>query len=156
MRLDNGDQQAWRRYKQLVDDPDWFTRWMLERTQAVLMHYEKLAAQSIRHPELTAADAALGKSALNAITNALQQAPAVPPAPVDARVDMLQVVLSDAQALFVAELFLRPANKTEDSRAAVLADVKLDAVQQKRKNPWGGFREAWLEHYNHLQRPERY
>ncbi len=54
---------------------------------------------------------------------------------------MLFVALTNSQARFVSALF--------DDPDALPAGSLLDAVQKKRENPWGGFREAWLEHYNY-------
>lgn len=114
---------AWRRYASTADQPDWFTRWTLTRTRAVLVHFGD-------------SDLAAAVAALDA---ALEQPPLAPPAPVDARVDMLPLSLSAELALGVAQRF---------DNATVLDDVPLDSLQAKRQNPWGGFREAWLEHYN--------
>jgi len=136
VRLANEDQAAWQRYRELADHPAWFTRWMLSRTRLVLEHYKSAFAE-----DQAPRDLVLCESALDGITKALQQSPASPPSPVDPRVDMLFVALSTSEARFVAALF-----ETVDDWPV---SPPLDAVQQKRKNPWGGFREAWLEHYNH-------
>lgn len=120
---------AWRRYGRTADHPDWFTRWMLMRTLAVLEQ---------------GGDAALA-AAIAMLRAALLRPPLVPPVPVDARVDMLQLSLPEELALGVAERF---ANNPGMSGLPSLSDVPLDALQAVRKNPWGGFREAWLAHYN--------
>jgi len=111
---------------------------MLSRTKAVLEGYP--TAVSAKH-QLGAR--ALCESALSAVTRALKQRPAAPPEPVDSRVDMLFIALTSHEAQFVASLFR--------SAEAVPFGIALDAIQQKRNNPWGGFREAWLEHYNHCK-----
>ena len=136
VRLVNQDQAAWRRYKELADHPAWFTRWMLNRTRVVLEHYKEASRE-----DSVSGDLALCESALAALVTALGQSPAVPPSPVDSRVDMLNIRLTNRQAGFVAALF--------DSEDALPTGLQLDAIQKKRQNPWGGFREAWLEHYNY-------
>lgn len=106
---------------------------MLERTLAVL---DALARSSHFNPP----HEALPERLQSTLEGALNGRPLVPPAPVDPRVDMLFLVLDAEQAKWLASVF-------EDTRGLVSL-VRLDAVQAQRKNPWGGFREAWLEHYN--------
>jgi|GEM_PF-5122369 len=141
MRLVNKEQAAWQRYKALADHPAWFTRWMLQRTQVVLEHCRGASQEVFTEAskgDSVSRDLALCEGALGAVVEALGQSPAEPPSPVDPRVDMLFVVLTNSQAHFVAALF--------DSADALPTGPLLDATQQKRKNPWGGFREAWLEY----------
>ncbi len=122
--LENG----WRRYRRVADHPVWFTRWMLGRTLVVL------AEPALTDPLLL--------SAQIAISRALDSSPLAPPVAVDSRVDMLNVRLTSAQARAVAALFVT-ADRLPDGD-------QLDDLQRRRMNPWGGFREAWLEHYNHV------
>ncbi len=74
-----------------------------------------------------------------AIKHALAQPPVPPPTPVDSRVDLLALELSVVQTQKVLVAL-------EDT-----AQVELDELQARRVNPWGGFREAWLEHYNQVR-----
>jgi len=71
------------------------------------------------------------------IEQALVQVPVSPPKPIDPRVDLLSLELSLDQTRKV----LAALDNT--------GRVELDEAQARRTNPWGGFREAWLEHYNH-------
>jgi len=114
---------AWAEYRLQADRPDRFTRWMLERTLALL----------IVHIEYEGECEAIQQM----IELALLQSPMPPPKPVDPRLDLLSLELSPDQAKLVL------AALDDTSR------VELDELQSRRTNPWGGFREAWLEHYNH-------
>jgi len=92
----------------------------------------------------------LCESALSAVVHALGQPPAVPPEPVDPRVDMLLLELDLDESRFLAQLFENTDTKADAGADAEVGvdGTELDAIQQKRKNPWGGFREAWRTHYN--------
>lgn len=114
---------AWQEYRAAADEPGWMTRWMLERTLAVV--------EQLTPPDT---DALIGE-----LRATLASSPLPPPTPVDKRVDMLSLQLSPVLAFAVVECF------ADESTLGALA---LDATQATRKNPWGGFREAWLEHYN--------
>jgi len=115
----------WAGYRQQADRPDRFTRWMLERTLALLD-----GRPGCRDIEELIAGALLGP-------------PVPPPKPVDSRVDLLALELCAEQTLRV----LAALDETLDE----VGGVPLDDLQAKRVNPWGGFREAWLEHYNQVR-----
>lgn len=114
---------AWASYRVEADRPDRFTRWMLERTLV-----------------LVAGRATLDPALESLLRNALSAQPVAPPKPVDSRVDLLALELSPAQTRFILACL-------DDT-----AVVPLDELQAKRQNPWGGFHEAWLEHYNQVSR----
>ena len=99
---------------------------MLERTRA-------LVAGSSDQP-------AIRFSISQALDAALVTSPVVPPQPVDSRVDLLPLDLLPKQCQVILDCL-------EDPAAIPLADV-----QAKRDNPWDGVREAWLEHYNQVNR----
>ena len=126
-------QQNWQTYKALCDRPEVFTRWMIERTLVVI-------EQSLAGKQGDQNTRELGQ-AKSALMSLLTQTPLAPPQPVDPRVDMLLLRLPKIEAQAIVDLF--------DDAALLPGGDWLDAVQQKRENPWGGFREAWLEHYNH-------
>jgi len=127
-------QRAWQRYREIADQPDRFTRWMLERSLSVL---EVGLDRKQADPQ--------GRSqAYAALTQALLQMPEEPPVPVDRRVDLLQLSLNPVAAKLMVRLFSGDMNAWP-----------LDAQQENRANPWGGFREAWLEHYNQVLRSEQ-
>lgn len=131
-------QQDWQTYKALCDQPEVFTRWMIERTLVVIEQVlQKQDNQEIRE----AKKAQELVQARTSLVNLLGQTPLTPPQPVDRRVDMLQLRLPKSQVQAIVDLFA--------DVASLPAGEWLDAMQQKRQNPWGGFREAWLEHYNH-------
>ena len=120
----------WSRYRVEADRPDRFTRWMLERTLALVVG---CGSREV-------ADQAVFQAIEQTIINALAMPPVPSPQAVDSRVDLLALELPATQTLAIIGCFEN-----------VLA-IPLDDLQLKRKNPWGGFREAWLEHYNQVTR----
>lgn len=125
---------GWAEYRRQADRSDRFTRWMLERTLSLL---------SLRLSLLPAErDVAYGVEM--AIKHALSQPPVPRPQTAtrseltDSRVDLLPLELTPSQTSIVLAAL-------EDTSKA-----ELDELQAKRNNPWGGFREAWLEHYNQV------
>lgn len=117
----------WADYRLQADRVDRFTRWMLERTLAALEAFSSDESGDLHARTITA------------IEQALLQRPVAPPKPVDSRVDLLVLELTAEQTTHVLAALDDTAN------------VELDRLQTQRVNPWGGFREAWLEHYNQVR-----
>lgn len=104
---------------------------MLSRTLAVLHDVEKNSDTSA----LQSAGARLQRVLDDGV-------PLTAPVPVDSRVEMLKLELTAEEASAVVELFR--------NLDALGPCILLDDLQLARTNPWGGFLEAWVEHYNQV------